>query len=134
MTFTHKYGSYNEIKKLIKITPKNISIIIPWKYLQNKGGLIMPENLERSDENVVYVGKKPTMNYVLAVVTQFNNGAKNVVIKARGKSINKAVDIAEIVRNRFLNDLKYEVTLGTEKIKSEDRESNVSSIEILLKR
>jgi DNA-binding protein len=134
LTFTHKYGSYNEIKKLIKITPKNISIIIPWKYLQNKGGLIMPENLERSDENVVYVGKKPTMNYVLAVVTQFNNGAKNVVIKARGKSINKAVDIAEIVRNRFLNDLKYEVTLGTEKIKSEDRESNVSSIEILLKR
>jgi DNA-binding protein len=134
LTFTHKYGSYNEIKKLMKITPKNISIIIPWKYLQNKGGLIMPENLERSDENVVYVGKKPTMNYVLAVVTQFNNGAKNVVIKARGKSINKAVDIAEIVRNRFLNDLKYEVTLGTEKIKSEDRESNVSSIEILLKR
>lgn len=94
----------------------------------------MPENIGKNDENVVYVGKKPTMNYVLAVVTQFNNGAKNVVIKARGKSINKAVDIAEIVRNRFLNDLKYEVTLGTEKIKSEERESNVSSIEILLKR
>ncbi|MEL9999059.1 MAG: DNA-binding protein Alba [Thermoplasmata archaeon] len=94
----------------------------------------MPENIGKGDENVVYVGKKPTMNYVLAVVTQFNNGAKNVVIKARGKSINKAVDIAEIVRNRFLNDLKYEVALGTEKIKSEDRESNVSSIEISLKR
>lgn len=94
----------------------------------------MPENNAKTDENVVYVGKKPTMNYVLAVVTQFNNGAKSVVIKARGKSINKAVDIAEIVRNRFLNDLSYSVTLGTEKIKSEDRESNVSSIEILLKK
>jgi len=82
----------------------------------------------------VYVGKKPTMNYVLAVVTQFNNGAKSVVLKARGKSINKAVDIEEIVRNRFISELKYEVTLGTEKITSENRESNVSSIEITLKK
>ncbi len=94
----------------------------------------MPEVAKRTDENVVYVGKKPTMNYVLAVVTQFNNGAKSVVLKARGKSINKAVDISEIVRNRFISELKYEVTLGTEKITSENRESNVSSIEITLKK
>ena len=41
-------------------------------------------------ENIVYVGKKPTMNYVLAVVTQFNSGMSEVTIKARGNSISRA--------------------------------------------
>ncbi|MGC8673247.1 MAG: DNA-binding protein Alba [Thermoplasmata archaeon] len=86
------------------------------------------------DKNVVYIGKKPTMNYVLAVVTQFNNGEKNVILKARGQSISKAVDIEEIVKNRFIKDLKYDVRISTERIKGEDRESNVSSIEIMLKK
>ena len=47
-------------------------------------------------ENTVFVGNKPVMNYVLAVVTQFNNGAEEVAIKARGKAISRAVDTAEI--------------------------------------
>lgn len=37
---------------------------------------------ERSEENTVFVGKKPTMNYVLAVVTQFNSGSPEIIIKA----------------------------------------------------
>jgi len=28
----------------------------------------------RDDENVIYIGHKPPMSYVLAVVTQFNIG------------------------------------------------------------
>ena len=95
----------------------------------------MAEN--KTEENVVFIGKKPTMNYVIAVVTQFNNGAKSVVLKARGKAIKKAVDVEEVVRNRFLSNLNinYSVALNTEKIKTEDgKESNVSSIEITLKR
>ncbi len=95
----------------------------------------MTEN--KTEENVVFIGKKPTMNYVIAVVTQFNNGAKSVVLKARGKAIKKAVDVEEVVRNRFLSNLNinYSVALNTEKIKTEDgKESNVSSIEITLKR
>jgi len=59
-----------------------------------------------AQENTVYIGKKPTMNYVLAVVTVFNSGADEVVVKARGKSISRAVDVAEIVRNRFVQDAK----------------------------
>jgi len=94
----------------------------------------MVEERSPMDKNVVYIGKKPTMNYVLAVVTQFNNGEKNVILKARGQSISKAVDIEEIVKNRFIKDLKYDVRISTEKIKGEDRESNVSSIEIMLKK
>jgi DNA-binding protein len=92
----------------------------------------MPET-QKSNENVVYIGKKPTMNYVLAVITQFKTGTKLVIIKARGRTIAKAVDIAEIVKHRFLPEVKSEVKIDTEKVKNEDRESNVSSIEISMR-
>lgn len=91
---------------------------------------------KETDENVIYVGKKPPMSYVLAVVTQFNtNGSDEVIIKARGRSISTAVDTAEIVRNRFVTDAKVkDIKLGTESITNEEegRTSNVSSIEIYL--
>ncbi len=85
-------------------------------------------------ENVVYVGKKPAMSYVLAVVTQFNNGAKNVKIKARGNTISRAVDVAEISRNRFLQDVHVEnIAINSEKLQNEDgTSSTVSTIEITL--
>ncbi|MDE1856980.1 MAG: DNA-binding protein Alba [Candidatus Micrarchaeota archaeon] len=85
-------------------------------------------------ENVVYVGKKPTMSYVFAVVTQFNSNASRVAIKARGNSIQKAVDAAEIVRNRFVPGARVEgVAIGSEELANEDgTKSNVSSIHIVL--
>jgi len=89
---------------------------------------------EKTAENIVYIGKKPAMNYVLAVVTQFNNGAKNVRIKARGNTISRAVDVAEIARNRFLQEVKVEnIGITSEKLQNEDGStSNVSTIEIIL--
>ncbi len=89
-----------------------------------------------TEENTVYIGKKPTMNYVLAVVTQFNSGSKEVVVKARGKSISKAVDVAEIVKNRFVNDAKVsDIKISTEELEGEEgRTANVSSIEIFMNR
>ncbi len=86
-----------------------------------------------TDNNVVYVGNKPVMNYVLAVVKEFNNGASEVVIKARGKAISRAVDAAEVSRNRFITDAKINgITIGTEKMVSENGASNVSIIEIVI--
>jgi DNA-binding protein len=89
-----------------------------------------------AEENTVYIGKKPTMNYVLAVVTQFNSGSNEVVIKARGKSISKAVDVGEIVRNRFVQDAEVtDIKISTEQLEGEEgRTANVSSIEIFLNR
>jgi DNA-binding protein len=91
---------------------------------------------KRTNENVIYVGQKPPMSYVLAVVTQFQgSGSDEVVIKARGRSISTAVDTAEIVRNRFIKDAKIkDIKIGTEIIANveENRTSNVSSIEITL--
>ena len=89
----------------------------------------------KTDENVIYVGKKPAMSYVLAVVTQFNtSGSDEVVIKARGRAISRAVDTAEIVRNRFVTDADVkDIKISTESMTNEEgRTSNVSSIEIYL--
>jgi DNA-binding protein len=91
--------------------------------------------LKKTDENVIYVGQKPPMSYVLAVVTQFTTGGSNdVIIKARGRSISTAVDTAEIARNRFVTDATIqEIKISTERVTNEEgRETNVSAIEIIL--
>ena len=84
-------------------------------------------------ENTVYIGTKPIMNYVLAVVTQFT-ASNEVSVKARGKNISRAVDVAEIVRNRYVQDARVRtIEISTEKLTGEEgRTANVSSIEIFL--
>ncbi|MDH5794892.1 MAG: DNA-binding protein Alba [Candidatus Bathyarchaeota archaeon] len=89
------------------------------------------------DSNTVYIGRKPTMNYVLAVITNFNSSdTKDVTIKARGQAISTAVDVAEIVSRRFMKDLKVsDVTIGTEEMQQQEGGTrNVSIIEIKLAR
>ena len=89
-----------------------------------------------TEENVAYVGNKPVMNYVLAVVTQMNGGISEVSIKARGRAISRAVDVAEIVRNRFITDAELgTINIRTEEIfNNEGISTNVSAIEIHLSR
>ena len=87
----------------------------------------------RKDDNIVFVGKKPAMSYVLAVITQFSEGAKDVHLKARGRSISRAVDVAEVVKNKFMKDLKREISIATEEIIDENKNKiNVSTISIAL--
>ncbi|MGZ7044040.1 MAG: DNA-binding protein Alba [Methanobacterium sp.] len=87
-----------------------------------------------TEDNIVYIGTKPVMNYVLAVVTQMNGGTSEVVLKARGKAISRAVDVAEIVRNRFISEVELgNIDISTEQVSNmEGSSSNVSAIEILL--
>lgn len=88
--------------------------------------------MAEEDDNTVYVGSKPAMSYVLAVVTQFNEGNDTVHVKARGKAISRAVDVSEIVRNRFIEEAEVEeITIGTDEIETDEGdELNVSSIQI----
>ena len=88
---------------------------------------------EKSD-NTVFIGKKPSMAYVLAVVTQFSEGQSEIYLKARGKAISKAVDVAEIVKNKFVQDAKVKsIKIGTEVLETESKEKiNVSTIEVTL--
>jgi DNA-binding protein len=84
-----------------------------------------------TDDNIIYVGNKPVMNYVLAVVTQFNNGADEVLIKARGRAISRAVDVEQISINRFLSDVTTKkIETSTENLSTETGNTNVSAIEI----
>jgi len=91
---------------------------------------------EKSEDSTIYIGGKPFMNYVTAVVMQFTTqGATNVIIKSRGKFISRAVDVAEVVKSRFMKD---QVDLGEIKIDSEEFENKegkkvrVSTLEITL--
>jgi len=69
---------------------------------------------ERS--GIVFIGSKPPMNYVLAIITSLSaSNAKEITLKARGRAITTAVDVAEITRNRFIKDLKVNnISIGTE--------------------
>ena len=88
-----------------------------------------------NDSNIIYVGNKPTINYVLAVMRAFTYlDVDNVVLKARGRAISKAVDVTEILRKRLLAnqvDIK-DIKIDTE-ILGEDMR-NVSTIEIVLEK
>lgn len=88
--------------------------------------------MAEEDDNIVYVGNKPAMSYVLAVVTQFSDGQDKVHVKARGKAISRAVDVAEIVRNRFVEDSEVDsIDIGTDEIDTDEGDKmNVSSIQI----
>ena len=88
-----------------------------------------------SEENVVYIGRKPVMNYCLAVLTSLQ-GQGRVALKARGRAISTAVDVAEVTRNQFMKDLTIEkIEIGTEEIESiEGQMRNVSTMTIVLKK
>lgn len=94
--------------------------------------------VRHADRNTVFVGSKPFMNYVTAVVMQFttqNSGEVN--IKSRGKFISKAVDVAEVVRRRFLSGQIgiHNVGINSESfVNKEGRQVSVSTIDIALKR
>ncbi len=89
------------------------------------------------EDNIVYIGKKETMKYVTAVLTLFNSGTEEVVIKARGRAISKAVDVAEITRHRFLEGSEItDIITDTEEIpiEEENKTTNVSAIEITMEK
>ena len=87
--------------------------------------------IKRYNDNSVYIGKRPTMNYVMAVMVILNRGT-DCIIKARGRAISHAVDVAEILKNKFFPTAKYkDIKITTEVLTNDEgRSSNVSSMEI----
>jgi len=91
-----------------------------------------------AEDNSIFIGNKPFMNYVTSVVVQFTTkGAREVLIKARGKFISRAVDVAEVAMKRFLKD---QISLKAINIDSEGftnqegHDVRVSTIEIVLEK
>ena len=90
------------------------------------------------NDNSIFVGTKPFMNYVTGVVIQFTTkNAQEVRVKARGKFISRAVDIAEISVKRFLKDqIKVkDINIDSEEFQNkEGKDVHVSIIEIVLEK
>ena len=95
----------------------------------------LKEMTENAD--VIFVGNKPPMSYVLAIITSLSaSNLKEITLKARGQAITTAVDVAEITRNRFIKDLKVsKIAIGTAEMPPREGESKsrmVSTMEITL--
>ena len=70
--------------------------------------------MQEKSSDVVFVGNKPPMSYVLALITAFSSGQKEITLKARGQAITTAVDVAEITRSRFIKDIHVsKIAIGT---------------------
>lgn len=94
----------------------------------------MAEENKNNRDNTILVGIKPAMAYVIAAMTQFSSGQNEIHIRARGKAISRAVDVAEIVRRKFLKDVKIkDIQISTEEREIQGKgKINVSVIAITL--
>jgi DNA-binding protein len=98
---------------------------------------IKEEKNTEKQQDVIFVGNKPPMSYVLAIITAFSSGNnKEITLKARGQAITTAVDVAEITRSRFIKELKVKsIAIGTAEMPPREGETKsrmVSTIEIAM--
>lgn len=94
------------------------------------------KSVKKAGENIVLIGVKPVMNYVIACLTFFNAGEKEVVIKARGRAISRAIDTVELLKRGFVKNLAVQkIDIGTEEMsRTEGQRANVSTIEISVRK
>jgi len=84
-----------------------------------------------AEKNTVYIGNKPSMSYVMAALFQLHQGTNELVFKARGRAISRAVDVVEITRRRFMKEMVVkDIKIGTEIVGEEGDQRNVSTIEL----
>ena len=116
-----------------QITPETQTTSFP----TNETTTQTPSQPSRGNDNVVFIGSKPVMNYVTSILMQFTSQDTNeVIVKARGKFISKAVDVVEVTRKRFMDKHSINITsikTDTEVYEKEGRKINVSTIDIYLK-
>ena len=93
-----------------------------------------------SERRSIFIGKKPLHAYVRAVVMAMEEGNREVQLVARGATIGRAVDVAEICRRRngiIAQGLPSEVVIGeiqcsSEILTQDNRERTVSVLTIEL--
>ena len=99
---------------------------------QEKVEPTLPSRESGMRSNTIFIGQKPIMAYVTAIVMQFTSGSSEVSIKARGRAISAAVDVVEVCRRRFFEGKLHvkNIAIGTEQLGEEGQVRNVSTIEI----
>ncbi len=89
----------------------------------------------QGERKTVIVGKsKPLLNYVTACITMFNSGAEYVSLRARGEAINMAVEVAQLLKKRFVSEVQISnIQIGGDDVISRDgRQLNLPVLEIEL--
>jgi len=132
-SFIKKFGVLNSNVRSLKARKTAGTLTSPQKPQKKGVNIYMSEKAS----DVIFVGNKPPMSYVLAIITAFSSGTqKEITLKARGQAITTAVDVAEITRSRFIKDLKVtKIAIGTAEMpprEGENRSRMVSTIEITL--
>ena len=95
------------------------------------------ENFKDINSNIVFVGSKPLINYVKSISMQLKS-SQEVLVKARGKFITKAVDIVEVSKRSKEIEVKIkDIRIGTEEYDGKDQQGNdkkirVSTLDILV--
>jgi DNA-binding protein len=91
-----------------------------------------PTRQSRAPSNTIFIGQKPIMAYVTAILMQMNSGSSEVIVKARGRAISAAVDVVEVCRRRFFEGKLHikNIAIATEQLGEEGQVRNVSTIEI----
>ena len=99
---------------------------------QQKAETPPPTRQSGIPSSTIFIGKKPIMAYVTALMMQFTSGSSEVSIKARGRAISAAVDVVEVCRRRFFEGKLHvkDITIAIEQLGEEGQVRNVSTIEI----
>ena len=84
------------------------------------------------DDGVIIVGQKPVMNYVIAGISCFKNGIKEIKIISRGKVTSKAIDTAELIKRHYPKTIVSNMEIGTEEIDIDGQKRNISNLKIIL--
>jgi DNA-binding protein Alba len=82
-------------------------------------------------ENVIYVGEKSLNRYITTALILANRGASNIVLKARGNMIKKAVDLAEILRRQYLDNVAVYTDISTETLSRKDRPDQTINVSVI---
>jgi archaea-specific DNA-binding protein len=93
--------------------------------------------MEVQEDSMLFIGNKPVMNYVLACLTLFQNGTGAISLKARGRAITRAVDVVQILSNRYMPELTVKkINIDTEQVRDvrTGAMTYVSSMEIRMSR
>lgn len=95
------------------------------------------ESKFKGEDNVVFIGSKPLVNYIRGVMTQFKNqGADEVILRSRGKFISKAVDVAEVSKRTLAEqgiNVKA-INIASESFEVAGKKMNLSTMDIVLGR
>ncbi len=74
------------------------------------------------DVKTIDVGRRPLEDYVFEAIVSFREGVNEIILKGRGETISKAVDLYWRIKDRLGDSIELvEVKIGSERFKGRTR-------------